>query len=167
MAYEVSRRSFLKGAAALAVATAASGLLTACGGGKDDGGFAIGDNFKVYFGTLDFGTSDANGKNYIDVKVKVECTETKKWVSSKKLSDVFVPADANVELYNKNETFEKMTRGDMRTYEPHFVMSDDLYKQYMDGKKDFCMTINLYGEKSTFNVNLPKKTISYTVKQPD
>ena len=34
MAYEVSRRSFLKGAAALAVATAASGLLTACGGGK-------------------------------------------------------------------------------------------------------------------------------------
>ena len=36
MAYEVSRRSFLKGAAALAVATAASGLLTACGGGKDD-----------------------------------------------------------------------------------------------------------------------------------
>ena len=33
MAYEVSRRSFLKGAAALAVATAASGLLTACGGG--------------------------------------------------------------------------------------------------------------------------------------
>ena len=34
MVYEVSRRSFLKGAAALAVATAASGLLTACGGGK-------------------------------------------------------------------------------------------------------------------------------------
>lgn len=29
MGYEVSRRSFLKGAAALAVATAASGLLTA------------------------------------------------------------------------------------------------------------------------------------------
>lgn len=36
MGYEVSRRSFLKGAAALAVATAASGLLTACGGGKDN-----------------------------------------------------------------------------------------------------------------------------------
>ena len=34
MGYEVSRRSFLKGAAALAVATAASGLLTACGGGS-------------------------------------------------------------------------------------------------------------------------------------
>ena len=38
MGYEVSRRSFLKGAAALAVATAASGLLTACGGGKGDSG---------------------------------------------------------------------------------------------------------------------------------
>lgn len=36
MVYEVSRRSFLKGAAALAVATAASGLLTACGGGKGE-----------------------------------------------------------------------------------------------------------------------------------
>lgn len=34
MEYEVSRRSFLKGAAALAVATAASGLLTACGGAR-------------------------------------------------------------------------------------------------------------------------------------
>ena len=42
MAYEVSRRSFLKGAAALAVATAASGLLTACGGGKGDG-YTIGE----------------------------------------------------------------------------------------------------------------------------
>ena len=48
MVYEVSRRSFLKGAAALAVATAASGLLTACGGGKNDSGFTIG-KYKVYF----------------------------------------------------------------------------------------------------------------------
>ena len=47
MAYEVSRRSFLKGAAALAVATAASGLLTACGGGKNDSGFTIG-KYKVF-----------------------------------------------------------------------------------------------------------------------
>ena len=46
MAYEVSRRSFLKGAAALAVATAASGLLTACGGGKGDG-YTIGE-YTVY-----------------------------------------------------------------------------------------------------------------------
>ena len=49
MVYEVSRRSFLKGAAALAVATAASGLLTACGGGKEDNGFTLkGDGCRLY-----------------------------------------------------------------------------------------------------------------------
>lgn len=52
MAYEVSRRSFLKGAAALAVATAASGLLTACGGGKDNAGFAIGD-YRISGGAVE------------------------------------------------------------------------------------------------------------------
>ena len=54
MAYEVSRRSFLKGAAALAVATAASGLLTACGGGKEDNGFTLKvEDYKVYFSDAD------------------------------------------------------------------------------------------------------------------
>lgn len=53
MAYEVSRRSFLKGAAALAVATAASGLLTACGGGKGDG-YTIGE-YTVYLSLQSYG----------------------------------------------------------------------------------------------------------------
>ena len=72
MGYEVSRRSFLKGAAALAVATAASGLLTACGGGKGDG-YTIGE-YTVYLSLEGYGWMYDKKNSYgfviADVKIK-------------------------------------------------------------------------------------------------
>lgn len=78
MVYEVSRRSFLKGAAALAVATAASGLLTACGGGKEDNGFAIGD-YRISGGAVEYWNADSQGRYTIETTVTITKTGSKSW----------------------------------------------------------------------------------------
>lgn len=104
MAYEVSRRSFLKGAAALAVATAASGLLTACGGGKNDSGFTIG-KYKVYFDSPDFGTSDAQGNHFFEPNLKIECIKTDYLDTARDFDKVFSAkiGETNLTLYNKDD----------------------------------------------------------------
>lgn len=94
-------RSFLKGAAALAAATAASGLLTACGGGKNDSGFTIG-KYKVYFDSPDFGTSDAQGNHFIEPSMKIECIKTDRFDGSRKFSKTFYAKIGDTELALSN-----------------------------------------------------------------
>ena len=167
MAYEVSRRSFLKGAAVLAVATAASGLLTGCGGGSDkDPDFTIG-NYKVYFGNLDFGQSDAKGNHFIEPTLKIECMKTNIMHTSKKFSSVFSAkvGSTTLNLLNDDESIKKMTKGDKFQYAPHFVTTDDaLYAKLKNGEETVKLTIDLYGDSATFEVNLKNNTIKYTVK---
>ena len=130
MAYEVSRRSFLKGAAALAVATAASGLLTACGGGKEDNGFTVG-KYKVYFDSPDFGTSDAQGNHFIEPNLKIECIKTDYLDTARDFDKVFSAkiGETNLTLYNRNDKINNMKKGDKYSYAPHFVTKDDALYQ--------------------------------------
>lgn len=166
MAYEVSRRSFLKGAAALAVATAASGLLTACGGGKEDNGFTIG-KYKVYFDSPDFGTSDAQGNHFIEPNLKIECIKTDYLDTARDFDKVFSAkiGETNLTLYNRNDKINNMKKGDKYSYAPHFVTKDDaLYQKAVNGEALIYLTIDLYGDKATFEVNLKDKTIKYKVR---
>ena len=166
MAYEVSRRSFLKGAAALAAATAASGLLTACGGGKNDSGFTIG-KYKVYFDSPDFGTSDAQGNHFIEPSMKIECIKTDRFDGSRKFSKTFYAkiGDTELALSNGDKEVNNMKKGDKFSYAPHFITKDDaLYQKAVSGQALVYLTINLYGDTATFEVNLKDKTIKYTVK---
>ena len=166
MAYEVSRRSFLKGAAVLAVTTAASGLLTGCGGGKDDGGFTIG-KYKVYFDTLDFGTSDAHGNHYFEPKLKIECLKTDYLDTARSFDKVFSAkiGETSLTLSNNDDKINNMKKGDKYSYVPHFITQDDaLYQKAVKGEVLVQLTIDMYGDKETFDVNLKDKTIKYTVK---
>ena len=87
MAYEVSRRSFLKGAAALAVATAASGLLTACGGGKGDG-YTIGE-YTVYLSLQSYGWMNEKKNPYGFVIPEVNIKGKKSGINNKSYKEMF------------------------------------------------------------------------------
>lgn len=166
MAYEVSRRSFLKGAAALAIATAASGLLTACGGGKGDSGFTIG-KYKVYFDSPDFGTSDAQGNHFIEPSMKIECIKTDYLDTAREFSKTFTAkiGETEITLSNKDEKINNMKKGDKFSYAPHFITKDGaLYQKAANGEALVYLTIDLYGDKATFDINLKDKTIKYNVK---
>lgn len=163
MAYEVSRRSFLKGAAALAVATAASGLLTACGGGKGDSGFTIG-KYKVYFDTPEYGTNNVQG-NYLKTPMKIECLKTDYMDTARKFSDTFSVkiSEKELPLTNGDEKIKNMKKGDKSSYVPCFTLNDSQWKEVNNGEVVY-LTINLYGDKAVFEVSLKNQTIKYTVK---
>ena len=166
MAYEVSPRGFLKAAAVLAGATAASGLLTACGGGKGDSGFTIG-KYKVYFDSPDFGTSDAQGNHFFEPNMKIECIKTDHFDTAREFDKTFSAkiGETELTLSNKDEKINNMKKGDKYSYAPHFITKDDaLYQKAVNGDVLVHLTINLYGDKATFDVNLKDKTIKYTVK---
>ena len=96
MAYEVSRRSFLKGAAALAVATAASGLLTACGGGKGDG-YTIGE-YTVYLSLQSYGWMNEKKNPYGFVIPEVNIKGKKSGFNNKSYKEMFALKVGDVEF---------------------------------------------------------------------
>lgn len=58
-----------------------------------------------------------------------------------------------------------MKKGDKYSYAPHFVTKDDaLYQKAVNGEALIYLTIDLYGDKATFDINLKDKTIKYIVK---
>lgn len=75
MTTKMTRRTFLKGAAAAAAAVSLSGLLTGCGGGDQelpDNEIQIGAyTVKVYDLDVDLGTASGNDKGAITGKVKL------------------------------------------------------------------------------------------------
>lgn len=73
MTTKMTRRTFLKGAAAAAAAVSLSGLLTGCGGGQlADNEVQIGPFIvKVYGLDVDLGTASGNDKGAITGKVKL------------------------------------------------------------------------------------------------
>ena len=96
MGYEVSRRSFLKGAAALAVATAASGLLTACGGGKGDG-CTIGE-YTVYLSLQSYGWMNEKKNPYGFVIPEVKIKGKKSGFNNKSYKEMFALKVGDVEF---------------------------------------------------------------------
>ena len=164
MAYEVSRRSFLKGAAALAAATAASGLLTACGGGKNDDGFTMGDA-KVYFGETDYGINEATKTYFIipDVKILAYRGDLKK-VKFEKLFSAKV-GDEPLTLENKSNSTDNLKKGSSKDYLPKLTTTNSsLYEAVKSGEKTLDLTITLSGSKMVFSMNLRENKVTVTVK---
>lgn len=164
MAYEVSRRSFLKGAAALAAATAASGLLTACGGGKNDDGFTMGDA-KVYFGKMSYGINEDTKTYFIipDVKILAYRDDLKS-VKFEKLFSAKV-GDEPLTLENKSSSTDKLKKGSAKDYLPKLTTKNSsLYEAVKSGTKTLDLTITLSGSKMVFSMNLPEDKVTVTVK---
>ena len=168
MAYEVSRRSFLKGAAALAVATAASGLLTACGGGKEDAGFAIGD-YRISGGAVEYWNADSQGRYTIETTVTITKTGSKSWTDwfnvfkNKKYDDIF--SAKNMKLLNGDEKFEMPSKNDDVVCKLRFYTTDKtLFDKFVNGEEKMTLKIELARNQSkTFLVDVKNKTISGTI----
>lgn len=167
MAYEVSRRSFLKGAAALAVATAASGLLTACGGGKGDNGFTLkGDDYKVYFSDPTWGTME-NTTNYVQMELRMEriTKVLNPLPSSTKYSAIFSAkiGDDPIDLANGSDTVKKLSKNDSVVCTPRFNTTKDLFTKATNGEELVYLTIKMGGDATEFEINLKTKTVKYKV----
>lgn len=166
MAYEVSRRSFLKGAAVLAVATAASGLLTGCGGGKDDGGVVIGD-YKVYFEGLKSGyeISKDSKAYYVEPTVRIKRMEGNGWRSTH-YEDVFTSAkvkDKTLELSNKTDSFGPLDKKQEALCKPRFTTQDEAtYNSAANGELVY-FTIVLSKKEALFETNLKTGTVKLIV----
>lgn len=167
MAYEVSRRSFLKGAAALAAATAASGLLTACGGGKNDSGFTLkGDNYKVYFSTPEWG-SVKDTDYYVQTNLKMErITKSSMLSGSDKYSEVFSAKIGNtvLTLSNGSEKVAKLSKGEKDVCVPRFTTNDKtLFDKAKNGEEKVYLTITMGKNSTDFEIDLKAGTIKYKV----
>ena len=170
MAYEVSRRSFLKGAAALAAATAVSGLLTACGGGKNDSGFTLkGDNYKVYFSDADCTYSTTNNIYNVQLDMQIEriTKAMNPLASSSDYGDVFSAkiGDQKLDIANPKETVKKLSKGEKERCTPKFTTeSKDVYDKATSGAELMYLTIKLNGDSTVFEINLKTNTIKYKVR---
>lgn len=170
MAYEVSRRSFLKGAAALAAATAASGLLTACGGGKNDSGFTLkGDNYKVYFSDADCTYSTTY--NIYNVQLDMQIERITKAMNPLASSTSYKKAfsakinDTPLKLANEDDTVKKLSKGEKEHCTPRFTTdSKDLFDKATSGAALMYLTVELNGDSTVFEINLKTNTIKYKVR---
>ena len=154
MAYEVSRRSFLKGAAALAVATAASGLLTACGGGKGDG-YTIGE-YTVYLSLQSYGWMNEKKNPYGFVIPEVNIKGKKSGFNNKSYKEMFALKVGDVEF--KHVTLIQGKRADCL---PKFTTTDETaYNAAISGEKTLEFSITLSGQTQTFVVDLKNKKIT-------
>lgn len=165
MAYEVSRRSFLKGAAALAAATAASGLLTACGGGKNDAGVVVGD-YKLYFEDLKYGRDDSEKVYYITPTIQVK-REDGKGIRSVKYRDAFQKAQIDkqeLKLSNGTETFGPLSKKEKAYCKPRFTLTDEaVYNNAVNNGTPVQLTIVLSGKEALFEVNVKTGSVKLVV----
>ena len=167
MAYEVSRRSFLKGAVTLTAAVAASGLLAGCGG-KNDSGIAIG-NYSVTDGNVNYYGPDASGRYVVETTFKIKCTKTswtqaiKNAFKDQKYSQVF-SADC-MNLLNGDMVFDNSAFvGDEVVCSPKFyTMQKDVYDKLVGGSNKMKLTIKLGKSSRTVDVDVKGRVITSTV----
>lgn len=158
MAYEVSRRSFLKGAAALAVATAASGLLTACGGGKGDG-FTIGE-YTVYLSLENYGWESGKKNPYGYVTPEIKIKGKKSGLNNKSYKDMFALKVGETSFEMEDNKRVNLIQGKTVECLPEFRTTDQtVYNAAFSGEKPLELSITLSGQTKVFTVDLKAKTI--------
>ena len=142
MGYEVSRRSFLKGAAALAVATAASGLLTACGGGKGDG-YTIGE-YTVYLSLQSYGWMNEKKNPYGFVIPEVKIKGKKSGFNNKSYKEMFALKVGDVEFKLDENKRVTLIQGKTVDCLPKFTTTDETaYNAAISGEKTLEFSITL------------------------
>ena len=161
MAEKMTRRTFIKGAAAAAVAVSLSGVLAGCGG--DDGGYDVGD-FRVYPSISDYAWSDKTNNGYIEMSVTVKNVAAtlslnntyenvfEAWVNGTKL-----------ELENKDAKIN-LIQGSSKVCLPKFVLTGEdnkkVYNNLISGATTMTMKITLSRTPCTFVVDLKKETVA-------
>ena len=168
MAYEVSRRNFLKGAAAMTVAAAASTLLAGCSGNggndvPDPNTITLGD-YKVKVLKVsgsqnqELGSDDLTGSVIPEVSIAYSGTG----FTGLSYKDVFsaTMGDKEMKLNNQLSMILSKDFGSLNgmlssfvSYKPEFKMTDtETYRNFVSGKTDMKMKVTLDKESAVFTI---------------
>lgn len=151
MAETMTRRTFLKGAAAAAVAVSLAG----CGGGSTVGEFRVYFNDKPTFGWMDSGS-------YGLVTLKIGIKGVQNGITfSKKYSDVFSAEAGGQKLAMQNGSTGIIWQGTTKDCDLEFTTTDKaLYEALRDGVQTLDLTITLSTVSRLFVLDLKNKTVT-------
>lgn len=151
MAETMTRRTFLKGAAAVAVAVSLAG----CGGGSTVG------EFRVYFnGNPEFGWMISGDYGFVKLNIGIKGVENG-ITFSKKYSDVFSAEAGGQKLAMKNGSTGIIWQGTTKDCDLEFTTTDKaLYEALRDGVQTLDLTITLSTVSRLFVLDLKNKTVT-------
>lgn len=159
MANEMTRRNFIKGAAAAAIAVSLSGVLTGCG----DNGCDVGD-FRVYPAVVGapWDPVTRTGSIKLNVKVKNVRSNVQLGIGFK---DVFKASagDANFALTDaaKNNSIN-LLKGQSKDCALEFTVKEkdkEIYDKLVNGDELLVLTITLSSQSKDFAVNIKEKQV--------
>ncbi len=149
MAYEVSRRNFLKGAAAMTVAAAASTLLAGCSGNDgndvpDPNTVTLGD-YKVKVKSTGFGQSGSTQKPTCKILPVVSISYSGKGSPTYLYKEIFTSAmlgDVKMTLSNPLGAYNSIV-GTFKDCEPVFETTNkDAFASYMANKTPLTLKVS-------------------------
>ena len=151
MAETMTRRTFLKGAAAAAVAVSLAG----CGGGSTVG------EFRVYFnGNPEFGWMISGDYGFVKLKIGIKGVQNG-ITFSKKYSDVFSAEAGGQKLAMENGSTGIIWQGTTKDCDLEFTTTDKaLYEALRDGAQTLDLTITLSMVSRLFVLDLKNKTVT-------
>ena len=161
MAEKMTRRTFIKGAAAAAVAVSLSGVLAGCSG--DDGGYDVGD-FRVYLSIADYAWSDMNNNGYVAMNVTVKNVNATLSLDNA-FSDVFAASvnGTDFALENGGEKIS-LVKGSSKVCTPKFVLTGEnnkaVYNNLISGATTMTLKVTLSRVPCYFIVDLKNKQIT-------
>ena len=156
MAETMTRRTFLKSAAAAAVAVSLSGVLAGC----KDNGSTVGE-FRVYFTDAPvFGWLNSNNYGFVTLKIGIKGVQNGV-TFSKKYSDVFSAEVNGKKLAMDKDSTGILWQGSTKDCEPKFTIADrTMYDALVNGEQTMNLTITLSTVPKTFVLNLKNKTVT-------
>ncbi len=158
MAEKMTRRTFLKGTAAAAIAVSLSGVLAGCG---EDNGYDVGE-FRVYFnGSPVYGWLDSEEYGFVQFDIGLKGVQNGV-TFNKKYSEIFAAEgneDQKFDLQNGETGI--MWQGSTTKCSPYFIVSDKtVYESLLKGEQPLQLTITLSTVSRSFVFDLKNKTMT-------
>lgn len=158
MAEKMTRRTFLKGAAAAAAAVSLSGMLAGCGA---DNGYDVGE-FRIYFnGNPVYGWLDSEGHGFVQFNIGLKGVQNG-ITFNKKYSEIFAAqVNEQQKFALQNGETGIMWQGSTTKCSPYFVIEDkDVYTALCNGEQPLQLTVTLSTVSRTFVFDLKNRTMT-------
>lgn len=166
MAMKYDRRTFLKTAAAAALAVSASGVLTGCNGGGGGGGGSVPAANSIKLGEFIVALSDfkysengslSEGVDSYTLKPEFKIQFTGTGSNQNQYKDIFSATINNLPLKLTNGN-EKLSAADnilsrTQTCIPEFTTSHDVYYGFKHDSEPIKLKVTLQGNTALFTIN--------------
>lgn len=154
MANEITRRNFIKGAAAAAIAVSLSG----CG----DTGYDVGE-FRIYFaGKPAYGWMDSDNTGFVRLNINVKGTKNTLTLN-RSFGEVFQAQVQNktLELENKSDKINILQGLTQKCTLTFKVKAEDreLYNALCAGNEPMVLTVTLSAQNRQFALTLPENKV--------